>query len=76
MLKLFQFFDNNDDRFTELAAEERNANERGIFVAVADDQAFRILVHGERGDEFGFAAGFETEMKLLAGVDNLFDDFA
>src|SRR5207249_9829714 len=76
LLKLFQFCNNNDDRFTEFAAEERNANERGIFIAVADDQTFRILVHGERGDQFGLAAGFETEMKLLAGVDNLFDNFA
>ena len=76
LLKLFQFFDDNDDRFAEFAAKQRNANESGIFVAVADDQALRVLVHGERGDQFRFAAGFEPEVKLLAGIDNLFDDFA
>ena len=33
-------------------------------------------MHRERGDQFRFAARFETEMKLLAGVDDLFDHFA
>ena len=33
-------------------------------------------MHGERRDEFRFASGLETEMKLLAGIDNFFDDFA
>ena len=46
------------------------------FVAVANDEALRVLVHGERGDQFRFAASFETEMKLLAGIDDLFDHFA
>src|SRR5439155_23954789 len=58
------------------APEQRNTNESRIFVPVADDQAFRVLVHGERGDQFRFAAGFQSEVKLQAGIDNLFDDFA
>ena len=33
-------------------------------------------MHRERGNEFGFAPGFKSEVKLLASIDNLFDDFA
>src|SRR5205807_9755454 len=75
LLKLFQLFDNNDNRLAKFAPKQRNTNESRIFVTVADDQAFRILVHGERSDEFRFAAGFQSEVKLQAGIDNLFDDF-
>ena len=55
---------------------QRDADEGAILVAVANDQALRVLVHGERRDQFRFAAGFESEMKLLPGIDDLFDDFA
>ena len=47
-----------------------------ILVAVADDQALGVLVHRERGEQLRLAARFETEMKLRAGIDDLFDDFA
>ena len=76
LLELLQFFHHDDDGLVELATEQRDANERAILVAVADDEALRILVHRERGDQFRFAARFETEMKLLACVDNFFDHFA
>ena len=33
-------------------------------------------MHGERGDQFRLAPSFKAEMKLLACIDNLFDDFA
>ena len=76
LLELLEFFDHDDDRLAELAAEQRDANEGAILVAVADDEALRVLVHRERGDQFRFAARFESEMKLLAGVDDFFDHFA
>ena len=60
----------------ELAAEQRDADERAVLVAVANDETFGILVHRQRGDQFRFAAGFETEMKLLAGIDDFFDHLA
>ena len=47
-----------------------------ILVAVADDKALGVLVHRQRGDQFRFAARFETKMKLLAGIDDLLDHFA
>ena len=54
----------------------RDADESAVLVAVADDQALRVLVHRQRGDQLRLAARFEAEMKLLAGVDDLFDHFA
>ena len=59
-----------------LRPSKRDANEGAILVTVANDQALRILVHGQRGDQFRFAAGFETKMKLLAGIDDFLDHFA
>src|SRR5437870_10376492 len=76
LLEFFQLFGNNDDRFAKFPTEKCNANESWIFVAVADDQALRILLHRERGDQFRFAARFEAKVKLLACVDDFFDHFA
>ena len=76
MLEFLEFFDDDDDRFAQLAAEQGDADEGAILVAVANDEALRVLVHRQRGDQFRLAARFETEMKLLAGVDDLFDHFA
>ena len=76
LLKLLEFLHHDDDRLAELAAEQRDADEGLILVAVADDQALRVLVHGEGRDQFRLAARFESEMKLLPGVDDLFDHFA
>ena len=47
-----------------------------ILVAVADDETFGVLVHRKRGDQFRLASGFESKMKLFAGIDDFFDDFA
>ncbi len=33
-------------------------------------------MHGEGRDQFRFAAGFETEMKSFAGIDDFFDHLA
>ena len=75
MLEFLEFLRNDDDRFVELAAEKRNPNKCRVLVAVADDQTFRVLMHGQRRNQFGFAAGFETKMKLPARIDDFFDHF-
>src|SRR6266849_6004037 len=64
LLKLFEFLDDDDDQFSEFATEQRNPNEGFVLVTVANDQTLRVLVHRERGDQFRFAAGFESEVKL------------
>ncbi len=76
LFKLLELLDDDDDRLAEPAAEHRGPDEGAVLVAVADDEALGVLVHRERGDQLRFAARFETEMKLRAGVDDLFDHFA
>ena len=76
LLELFQFLDHDDDGLAEAATEHGGANKSAILVAITNDEALGILVHRERGDEFRFAPGFETEMKLRARIDDLFDDFS
>ena len=46
LLEFFQLFNNNDDRLAKFATEKCDANEGGIFLAVADDQALGVFVHG------------------------------
>src|SRR6266852_506890 len=70
LLELLKFFDNDYSFFAELAPEQRDANKRGVLVAVADDQALGVFVHRERRDELRFAARFQTEMKLQDSIDN------
>ena len=76
LLEFLEFFNDDDNQLPEFATEQRDTNKSGIFVSVADDEALGVLVHRERGDKFRFAAGFQSEMKLLASIDNFFDDFA
>src|SRR6267378_6889024 len=73
LLKLFEFFGNNDHLLVELATKERDADEGRVFIAITNDETFGILVHCERSDQFRLASGFKTEVKLLTGIDNFFD---
>src|ERR1700737_3408813 len=76
LLQLFEFLDDDNGRLAKLSTKERDANVSFVLVAVADDEALRVLVHGERSDQLWFAPGSEAEMNLLPGIDNLFDHFA
>ena len=71
-----QFFRDDDDRFAKFAAKQRDANESGIFVAVADDQALVVFLHGKCGNQLRFAARLEPEMKLFARIDDFLDHLA
>ena len=74
--QLFEFFHDEDDCFAELAAEEGVLNEARVLVAVADDKALGVRVHGESGEKLGLAAGLDAEVPGLAGVEDFFHDFA
>src|SRR4029453_4591638 len=76
LLELLQLFSNNDDRFAKFTSHKGNANKSRIFVAVTNNQALGVLVHGERGDQFRFAARFETKMKRLTRIDDFLNHFA
>src|SRR5436309_3414048 len=43
LLQLFEFFRDDNNRLAKFAAKQCNANKSGIFIAVADDQALRVL---------------------------------
>src|SRR6185437_12521759 len=60
----------------KLGAEQRHLDKAGILVAIADDEAVHLALQSEPGEEFGFAADFEAEIKRLAGIKDFFDDFA
>src|SRR5207302_8285224 len=45
LLKLFEFLRNDHDFLAQFAPKQRDANESGIFVAVADDQTLMVFVH-------------------------------
>src|SRR4029077_9201651 len=76
LLKFFQFFSDDNDRFTKFSAKQRNANKSGIFIAIANDQTLGVFLHGECSNELRFTACFEPKMKLFACVDNFLDDLA
>ena len=76
MCQLFEFFHDENDCFAELAAKEGVLNEACVFVAVADDKALGVRVHGESGEKLGLAAGFDAKVPRLAGIDDLLHDLA
>ena len=57
-------------------AEEGEADVVVVLVAVADDERLGVLVEGEGDHELGLGAGFEAEVVVLAGVEDLLDDLA
>ena len=74
--KFFQLLHDHDDALAELDAEQRHPDEAGVLVAVADDQAAHLVLQGETGEQLRLAADFETEVELLARVEDLLHDFA
>src|SRR5207248_2180465 len=76
LFKLFKLFDNDNDGLAQLAPKQGYSNERSVLVTVADNQAIGILVHRQGSDQFGFAAGLQSEVVRLTSVNDLFDDFA
>src|SRR5437763_120729 len=75
LLQFLQLLDHKNHLFAEFASEKSDADESWIFVTVANNEALRILVHGERGDQLRFASGFQTKMELFTCFDNFLDHF-
>src|SRR5690625_2561800 len=68
--------DDDKDFFAEFPSAEGEPDIFIVFVTIADDQAFQIVVEGEGDQEFRFATGFDSEIVRFARVENLFDDLA
>src|SRR5213595_1069641 len=75
LLQFFQLFDHDDDLFVEFTPQKRDPNKSRILVAIANDQALRVLVHGQGRDQLRFASGLQAKVKRLAGIDDLLDHF-
>ena len=76
VVDLGDLLDDDDDLLAELAAEEREADVVVVFVAVADDEPLRTLVHRERDHQLGLGPGLQPVVVVLAGGDDLIDDLA
>src|SRR5205807_6703484 len=76
LFQFLQLLDHKNHLFAEFAPEKSDANEGWIFVTVANNEALRILVHGERGDQLGFASGFQPKMELFTCFDDFLDHFS
>ena len=76
VLQLFQLFDDHDDAFAELDAEQRHLDELRVLVAVADDESALLVLQRKAGEEFRLAADFQAEVVRLAGIENFLHDFA
>ncbi len=74
--QLRQFLGDQDDLLVEFAPEHRHPDVGRVFVAIADDQRFGIVVHGQTGVDLGFRADLQTVVERLAGIEDLFHDFA
>ena len=74
--QLLEFFHNEDDFFSELAAEERAADEARVLVAITDHEAFGIGVDREGCEEFRLAPCLNAEMPWLASVEDFLHDLA
>src|SRR3989441_1129509 len=76
LLQLLQLLNDHDDFLAQLDPHQRHADEDGVFVTVADDEAVRIGLEREAREQFRLAADFQTEPVGFAGVENFFNDFA
>src|SRR5436190_4136268 len=75
LLQFFQLFDHDDDLFVEFTPQKRDPNKSRILVAIANDQALRVLVHSQGRDQLRFAASLQAKVKRLAGIDDFLDHF-
>ena len=76
LLQFLDLLDHDDDRLAQPPPEHGGADVSAIFVAVANDQALQILVHGQGRDQLRLRPRLEAEMILLSRVHDLLDHLA
>ncbi len=76
-IELFEVLDDRNDRATEFGRERHRFDVAVVLEAVADDQAFRLVLgHRHHGEQLGLGADFEAETELLAVAVDLLHDQA
>src|SRR5208337_797869 len=74
--QFLKLLDNHDDFLAQLRTQERHADETGVLVTVANDEASELTLESEAGEQFRFAAHLQPEVERLAGIEDFFHDFA
>ena len=74
--QLLQFFHHHDDVLAQLDAHQRHPDENRVLVTVANNQAGLLILQRQAGEQFRFAAHFQTEIIRFARVQNFFHHFA
>ncbi len=74
--ELGELLDDDDDLAAELAAEEGEAQELLVLVAVADGERLGVGVHAEDDEELALRARLEPVVVRRAGVEDLLDHLA
>ncbi len=76
LAQLFELFDDHDHLLVQFGPEQRHANETGVLVTVADNQAALLVLHGQAGEQLRLAADFQAELEGLARIQNLLHHLA
>ncbi len=76
LAQLFELLDHHDHLLPQLDAHERHADEKGVFVAVANDQEARLVLQGQAGEKLRLAAHLQAKLVRLARVQDFLHHFA
>ena len=76
LVEFLELLDDKDHLLAELQSDEGGPDELVVLVPVADDEALRIGVDGERRDHLGLAPGLDPEVVGKPCVDDFLHDLA
>ena len=76
LAQLLELLDDHDDLLAQLGAEQRHADEAGVLVAVADDQAADLVLQRQAGEQLRLAADLEAEVERLARIQDFLHHLA
>ena len=74
--KFLELLDHQDDLLAQLDAHQRHADETGVLVAVANDQAAELVLQGQAGEQLRLAAHLQAEIVRLARVQDFLHHLA
>ena len=76
LAQLLELLDDHDHLLVQLGAEQRHANEAGVLVTVADDQAAELALQRQAGEQLRLAADLQAEIERLAGIQDFLHHLA
>jgi len=76
LAQFLELLDHHDHLLVQLGAEQRHADEAGVLVTIADNQAASWLLHRQAGEQLRLAADLQTEIERLAGIQDFLHHLA